>query len=55
MASQNSDQPAIEDPAKAANLNEIRYAAQDWYPITGASKACYGVYIEPDSQIPPED
>mgnify|MGYP000011532410 FL=1 len=55
MASQNSDQPAIENPAKAANLNDIRYAAQDWYPITGASKACYGVYIEPDSQLPPED
>ncbi|WP_299204896.1 LPS-assembly protein LptD [uncultured Amphritea sp.] len=47
-------QPVIEDPAKKADLNDIRYAAQDWYPITGAQKACYGVYIEPDTQLPPE-
>lgn len=50
----NSDQPVTQAPAKTADLSDIRYAAQDWYPITGAQKACYGVYIEPDSQLPPE-
>ena len=55
VVNQDSDQPVIEDQAKKADLNDTRYAAQDWYPITGASKACYGVYIEPDSLLPSEE
>lgn len=54
-ASRSSDLPVIETATQKADLSDIRYAEQDWYPITGASKACYGVYIEPDSQLPAED
>ena len=45
---------AEKDLAEKADLSDIRYAAQDWYPITGAQKACYGVYIEPDTELPQE-
>ncbi|SER19680.1 LPS-assembly protein [Amphritea atlantica] len=51
----SSDDPAAKTKTQNADLSDIRYAEQDWYPITGASKACYGVYIEPDSQLPAED
>ncbi|MDO6563971.1 LPS-assembly protein LptD [Amphritea sp. 1_MG-2023] len=35
--------------AAQPDLTDTRYASLDWYPITGASKACFGVYIEPES------
>ncbi|GGK73413.1 LPS-assembly protein LptD [Amphritea balenae] len=43
-----SSQPTLNIPA--ADLTITDYAQQDWYPISGASKACHGVYIEPDYQ-----
>lgn len=42
----NAPQPE----APQADLSDLRYADQDWYPIIGASKACFGVYIEPESE-----
>ena len=48
---QTAKQQRLEALKDQADLSDIRYASQDWYPITGASKACYGVYIEPSTEI----
>ncbi|WP_417223887.1 LPS-assembly protein LptD [Amphritea sp.] len=45
-----ANQQSQAEAVAQADLTDIRYASQDWYPITGASKACYGVYIEPTSE-----
>ncbi|RTE66787.1 LPS-assembly protein LptD [Amphritea opalescens] len=48
-------QQRLEALKEQADLSDTRYASQDWYPITGASRACFGVYIEPDDEIAAND
>ncbi|MBQ0757972.1 MAG: LPS-assembly protein LptD [Amphritea sp.] len=42
--------PVKPNPVETANLADKRYANLDWYPISEATKACHGVYIEPETQ-----
>jgi LPS-assembly protein len=42
--------PVKPNPVETANLADKQYANLDWYPISEATKACHGVYIEPETQ-----
>ncbi|BBB25248.1 LPS-assembly protein LptD [Amphritea japonica] len=37
------------DRAAQADLTDRRHENLDWYPVSGATKACHGIYLEPES------